>query len=210
MFFINKVGKNRVIFGIMNYLAHIYLSEGKRQLQVGNFIGDFVKGRKHEEYPKEIQMGILLHREIDKFTDCHPLFLETTELLRPTFGRYSGIIADMYFDYLLASDFKRYNKSRSLTLFAANFYLSAIIYYKWLPDRVKGFIFHFIWTNRLKQYSTYEGLEYSLRIMSHYKSSAINPELSISFLKDNEEVLRSRFNLFMPQAIDYVRSLAFE
>ncbi|OJV22371.1 MAG: ACP phosphodiesterase [Bacteroidetes bacterium 41-46] len=194
----------------MNYLAHIYLSEGKRQLQVGNFIGDFVKGRKHEEYPKEIQMGILLHREIDKFTDCHPIFLETTELLRPTFGRYSGIIADMYFDYLLASDFKRYNKSRSLTLFAANFYLSAIIYYKWLPDRVKGFIFHFIWTNRLKQYSTYEGLEYSLRIMSHYKSSAINPELSISFLKDNEEVLRSRFNLFMPQAIDYVRSLAFE
>ncbi|MDD3273470.1 MAG: DUF479 domain-containing protein, partial [Bacteroidales bacterium] len=64
----------------MNYLAHIYLSGSNRQLQVGNFIGDFVKGRKHENYPKGIQKGILLHREIDRFTDCHPLFIETVEL----------------------------------------------------------------------------------------------------------------------------------
>ena len=194
----------------MNYLAHIYLSGSDRQLQVGNFIGDFVKGRKHEDYPKGIQRGILLHREIDRFTDCHPLFIETVELLRPAFGRYSGIIADMYFDYLLASDFKRYNYSVPLCLFAANFYLSAIINYRWLPEMVQGFIFHFIWTNRLKQYSTYQGLEYSLKIMSHYKSSAINPELSISFLKVNEETLRSRFNLFMPEAIEFVRSSASE
>ncbi len=208
MFFINKVGKNRVIFGIMNYLAHIYLSGGNRQLQVGNFIGDFVKGRKYQDFPKGICKGILLHREIDRFTDSHPLFLETVELLKPSFGRYSGIIADMYFDYLLASDFRRYSHSTSLGLFAANFYLSAILNYRWLPERVKGFIFHFIWTNRLKQYSTYEGLEYSLKIMSHYKSSAINPELSIAFLRENENILRSRFNLFMPEAIEFVRSSA--
>ena len=193
----------------MNYLAHIYLSGSDRQLQVGNFIGDFVKGRKHEDYPKGIQRGILLHREIDRFTDCHPLFIETVELLRPAFGRYSGIIADMYFDYLLASDFKRYNHSVPLGLFAANFYLSTIINYRWLPERVQGFIFHFIWTNRLKQYANYEGLEYSLKIMSHYKTKAINPELSITFLKENEEILRSRFNIFMPEAIEFVRSSAF-
>ena len=194
----------------MNYLAHIYLSGGDRQLQVGNFIGDFVKGRQYESYPKGIRRGILLHREIDRFTDCHPLFIETVELLRPAFGRYSGIIADMYFDYLLASDFKRYSHSIPLTLFAANFYISATLNYRWLPERVKGFIFHFIWTNRLKQYSTYEGLEYSLKIMSRYKTKAINPELSISFLKENEDVLRSGFNLFMPEAIEFVRSLASE
>lgn len=180
---------------IMNYLAHIYLSGGNRQLQVGNFIGDFVKGRRHSEFPKGIQQGILLHREIDNFTDSHPAFLETVEILRPAFGRYSGIIADMYFDYFLASDFGRYSNGKSIGLFALNFYLSALIYYRWLPPRVKGFIFHFIGSNRLKQYATFEGLNSSLTIMSHYKSSAINPSLSISFLKENEAVLREKFEV---------------
>lgn len=142
---------------IMNYLAHIFLSGNNRQLQVGNFIGDFVKGRRHNEFPKGIQQGILLHREIDNFTDSHPAFLETVEILRPAFGRYSGIIADMYFDYFLASDFGRHSNGKSIGLFAFNFYLSALLYYRWLPPRVKGFIFHFIGSNRLKKYASYEG-----------------------------------------------------
>jgi len=88
----------------LNYLAHIYFSDSCRQVAVGNFIGDFVKGRGYKSYPSGIRKGILLHREIDHFTDNHPVFQETVALLRPSFGRYSGIMADMYYDYLLASD----------------------------------------------------------------------------------------------------------
>ena len=189
----------------MNYLAHIFLSGNDRQLQVGNFIGDFVKGRSHENYPTRIQEGIILHREIDSFTDSHPAFLETVELMRPVFSRYSGIIADMYFDYFLASDFNRYSPERSLSRFTADFYLSVVLNYKWLPERVKGFIFHFIGTNRLKQYASYEGLQGSLHIMSLYKTSAINPELSIAFLKQNEETLRNHFQAFMPEVSSHLR-----
>lgn len=193
----------------MNYLSHIFLSGDNRQLQVGNFIGDFVKGKSHENYPPDIQRGILLHREIDRFTDSHPVFLETVEMLRPVFNRYSGIVADMYFDHFLASDFKKYhpsknsssNSSSNLRLFAYNFYLSALLNYPHLPHRVKGFIFHFIGTNRLMKYSTKEGLHQSLQIMSHYKSSAINPDLSISFLQANEEALKTLFERFMPEVI---------
>ncbi|MFA6769641.1 MAG: ACP phosphodiesterase [Bacteroidales bacterium] len=189
----------------MNYLAHIFLSGNDRQLQVGNFIGDFVKGRSHENYPPQIQTGILLHREIDSFTDSHPIFLETVEFMRPTFSRYSGIIADMYFDYLLASDFKKYSPKYSLNCFAANFYLSALLNYRHLPEQVKGFIFHFIGTNRLKKYGSYKGLQRSLQIMEHFKTSAINPELSIEFLKKNEQALKKYFHTFMPQAISHFR-----
>ncbi|MDP3398433.1 MAG: ACP phosphodiesterase [Bacteroidales bacterium] len=185
----------------MNYLSHIFLSGDNRQLQVGNFIGDFVKGKSHENYPPDIQRGILLHREIDRFTDSHPVFLETVEMLRPVFNRYSGIVADMYFDHFLASDFKKYNPTCNLRLFSYNFYLSALLNYSHLPNRVKGFIFHFIGTNRLLHYSTTEGLHRSLQIMSHYKSSAINPNLSISFLQANEEALKTLFERFMPEVI---------
>lgn len=186
----------------LNYLAHIYFSGKNRQVAVGNFIGDFVKGRKYEEYPSGIKKGILLHRNIDHFTDTHPVFMETVNLLRPVFGRYSGIMADMYYDYLLASDFELYGNGQSLSNFSLNFYISALLYYRWLPKRVKGFIFHFISTNRLKKYGTYDGLQQSLEIMcSVNNSTAIDPHLGIEFLKANETQLRSQFRMFMTEAL---------
>lgn len=185
----------------LNYLAHIYFSNSCRQVAVGNFIGDFVKGRRYKAFPLGIRKGILLHRQIDHFTDNHPVFKETVELLRPSFGRYSGIMADMYYDYLLASDFDQYGNGQSLDQFARNFYWSVLLYYWWLPKRVKGFIFHFIKTNRLKRYGTLDGLQQSLEIMSVYKSSAINPTLGIEFLAANESQLRDHFDQFMTAAL---------
>ena len=184
----------------MNYLAHIYLSGADRKVAVGNFIGDFVKGNSYDIYPLSFQKGILLHREIDHFTDTHPIFRETLDILRPSFGRYSGIMADMYYDYLLASDFERYSNGQSLGKFSSNFYLSALLYYRWLPKKVKGFIFHFIRTNRLEEYATFDGLQYSLKIMSVYNSSAINPTLGIEVLRENEDELRRLFEIFMKDA----------
>ena len=48
----------------MNYLAHIFLSGNDRCIQIGNFIGDGVKGDGYKQYPRKFQQGILLHREI--------------------------------------------------------------------------------------------------------------------------------------------------
>lgn len=184
----------------MNYLAHIYFSGKNRKVAVGNFIGDFVKGNSYDKYPLSFQEGILLHREIDQFTDTHPIFRESVDLIRPSFGRYSGIMVDMYYDYLLASDFERYSNGQNLGKFSRNFYLSALLYYRWLPKKVKGFIFHFIRTNRLEEYATYDGLEYSLKIMSVYNSSAINPTLGIEVLAKNEAQLRKLFEIFIDDA----------
>ena len=45
----------------MNYLAHIFLSGDNRRVQIGNFVGDAVKGRAYENYPSGFREGILLH-----------------------------------------------------------------------------------------------------------------------------------------------------
>ncbi|GAB1416023.1 ACP phosphodiesterase [Paludibacter sp.] len=190
----------------MNFLAHIYLSGDDRKLQVGNFIGDFVKGNKYLDYPQRIRDGILFHREIDNFTDTHPIFIETVLLLRPTFKRYSGIIADMYFDYFLASEFDMFSRNKSLNRFSYEFYINVLWHYKWLPDRLKRFIFHFISSNRLKKYADYDGLHSSLSIMNSRKSQAINPNLSISFLKENEDNLKSLFMEFFSEAIEFAKN----
>lgn len=188
----------------MNYLAHIFLSGNDSQLQVGNFIGDFVKGKKPDDYPKQIRKGIILHRHIDSFTDSHEIVKETIIFLRPTFGRYSGIVADMYFDYLLAKNFRRYSNGKSLLIFAVQFYISALTNYRHLPTKVKRFIFHFILSNRLGKYSTLEGLKDSLDIMAIHKVTALNPLEIIEFLVLHHDYLEMRFHLFFPDLIEFV------
>ena len=189
---------------ILNYLAHILLSGNDPQVKIGNFIGDFVKGSRLNEYPPKIRQGIVLHRKIDEFTDSHPVVRETVNFIRPSFGRYSGVIADMYFDYFLAINFCSYS-SESLNVFAFRFYFLVIVNYKHLPVRVQGFIFHFISANRLKKYASIDGLKDSLQIMANYKSSAIEPDKTIQFLLENSDEIEKRFHSFFPDLIEFAR-----
>jgi len=194
----------------LNYLAHIFLSGNNRQRQVGNFIGDFVKGSHLERFPDEIRFGIKLHRSIDSYTDTHPVVRDAIALLRPEFGRYSGILIDMYFDHFLALHFEKYSDNRSLSLFSINFYYATIRYYSHLPERVQGFIWHFISSNRLCRYSTVNGLQNSLEIMANYKTPAIQPEKTIDFLQHHFPELEERFHAFFPELISYVDGLQSE
>ena len=79
----------------MNYLAHIFLSGPNRKVQLGNFVGDAVKGSSYKNYPSDIAKGIQLHRAIDDYTDHHPAVCEVVHRLQPEFGRYSGVLLDI-------------------------------------------------------------------------------------------------------------------
>ena len=144
----------------MNYLAHIFLSGDDRRVQIGNFVGDAVKGRAYENYPLGFREGILLHREIDDYTDHHPVVREVVDMLRGGFGRYSGVLTDIYFDHLLARSFQSYS-GQSLRWFAFGFYRALVLNYRHLPERFKGFLWHFILTNRLVRYASLSGIKRS-------------------------------------------------
>jgi acyl carrier protein phosphodiesterase len=188
----------------MNYLAHIFLSGNLAQRQLGNFIGDFVKGNHYDKYPTELKKGILLHRKIDSFTDQHPIFRETVAFMRPTFGRYSGIVLDMYFDYFLALNFQQFSPKQNLNQLSFRFYCCAAVHYLILPQKVKGFIWHFIGTHRLKKYASLEGLLESFQIMEYSKTPAIHSEPAIQFLVSNVDFLQHQFLSFFPDLISYV------
>lgn len=181
----------------MNYLAHIFLSGDDRRVQIGNFVGDAVKGRAYENYPLGFRKGILLHREIDDYTDHHPVVREAIDMLRADFGRYSGVLTDIYFDHLLARNFRHYS-GRSLRRFAWGFYGALILNYRYLPERFKGFLWHFILTNRLVRYASLSGIERSLEIMVEYKNLRIDPGLAIVFFERNQERLQELFDRFLP------------
>lgn len=149
----------------MNYLAHAYLSFGQDQVLVGNFIGDFVKGKMLQSYPEGIQCGIRLHREIDAFTDFHPLVKAGQSYLKPVFGRYSTVITDIFFDYYLAKHWKRYS-SKTLEQFIQETYRTIHRYREILPERFLRMFFFMQEQNWLLHYREKEGIQRSLTGLS--------------------------------------------
>jgi acyl carrier protein phosphodiesterase len=87
-----------------------------RELVVGGFLGDFVKGPLKGEYPEKIEKGIELHRRIDSWSDQHPSIKQMRLLLPDQFGRYTPIIADILCDHVLASEWEAFS-SNSLRYF---------------------------------------------------------------------------------------------
>ena len=43
----------------MNFLAHIYLSGDNDFIKIGNFMADGIRGKQFENFPEEIQKGII-------------------------------------------------------------------------------------------------------------------------------------------------------
>jgi acyl carrier protein phosphodiesterase len=193
----------------MNYLAHIFLSDADRKKQIGNFIGDAVKGNSYNNYPPPIANGILLHRAIDVYTDNHPAIKEMVRLLRPHFGRYSGILLDIYLDYLLASRFDKFS-AVPLKRFARGFYLALICNRRYLPGRIKSFMWHFITTNRLYKYASTSGIKDSLNIMVRVHRIDISVDLAISYLIENEDELFTRFLPFFEELQAFCRQYSSE
>ena len=93
---------------LMNYLAHIFLSGSSEEILIGNFIGDYVKGRDYLNYPAQIKKGILLHRRIDSFTDSHKIVHQSMSYFAPQYHKYAGIIIDILYDHYLIKNWDRY------------------------------------------------------------------------------------------------------
>jgi acyl carrier protein phosphodiesterase len=92
----------------VNFLAHLFLSNGAPELLVGNLLGDFVKGRLDGRFPPGIKQGILLHREIDSFTGQNGHFLRSKRRLDQSFGHYRGVLVDLFYDHFLAANWEDY------------------------------------------------------------------------------------------------------
>lgn len=88
----------------MNFLAHAYLSFGNPDILIGNMIADQVKGKQVSAYSQAVQYGIYIHRQIDSFTDNHPVTRETSKLFRESAGKYAGPFLDVSYDHFLALD----------------------------------------------------------------------------------------------------------
>jgi acyl carrier protein phosphodiesterase len=187
----------------MNFLAHLYLSGESEAIKTGNFIGDYVKGTKFEQYQGDIRKGILLHRAIDDFTDHNDHFREAGKLFSPQFRRYSGIVADVVFDHFLAKKWQVYS-TYGLREFARHSHAVLLSNYFRLPFRVQQFLPFMIRHRRLESYATLEGLEKALRIMADYTSLPAESQFATETVENHHQLLEILFTSFMEEIIRYV------
>jgi acyl carrier protein phosphodiesterase len=186
----------------LNFLAHIYLSSGNPEVQIGNFIADWVKGKNYEKYKPEIKKGIILHREIDSFTDAHPLWKHSRNIISEVYGIYSGIIVDIFYDHYLAKNWKQYSEI-PLKKYSRQFYLQLVKNYSVLPPRVKRFMPYLIASDRLASYATHTGIRQALEIMSERTSLPNFTLQALELLKNREKDFEKDFSEFFPELINF-------
>lgn len=113
----------------MNFLAHLYLSKNNTEIIIGNFIGDYVKGKYFKHLPLMVQKGVRLHREIDSFTDTHHIVKKSKRRLHKRYRHYDGVIIDIFYDHFLAKNWDDYAST------PLNEYVEYI--YKLLQDNIE-------------------------------------------------------------------------
>ena len=80
----------------MNFLAHTYLSGCNEEIIVGNFMGDYVKGSHYRNFPEQVRKGILIHRDIDYFTDSHLITRRNKARVAEKYHKYAGTVIDIF------------------------------------------------------------------------------------------------------------------
>jgi acyl carrier protein phosphodiesterase len=183
----------------MNFLAHLYLSGSNPNIMLGNFMGDFVKGKTYrEQYEADIVKGIELHRHIDEFTDSHPIVTESKNRLRPTYRHYSGVIVDVFYDHFLAHNWNTFHP-QPLEVFAQHAYDTIVAHTPILPDELNRMMPYMINGNWLVNYRKTEGIHQALSGMARRTPYKSKMEEATIDLRADYNAYKKEFMAFFPE-----------
>ena len=193
----------------MNFLAHLFLSgpvdsPAYAGVLLGNFIADSVPGKQLEKYAPAVQAGIRLHRAIDTFTDQHAVVRRSTHRLRAAgYGKYAGVISDMFLDHFLARNFTDFSPE-NLTDFTKRIYTLLNACHAEMPARVQHFLPYLTEQNWLLHYAGFDGLARALNGLSRRALPGSGMETAVLELQADYAAYEADFREFFPQLQQHV------
>lgn len=187
----------------MNFLAHTYLSGCNEEIIVGNFMGDYVKGKNYLLFPELIKKGILIHRDIDTFTDTHSITRQSKQRIAAKYHKYAGIIIDIFYDHFLASLWDEFS-NLSLNEFVSRTYDLLKRNYKLLPEAIKRWFPTFLENNWMMAYTTVDGIELVLDRMAANTSLPNHAAYAVEVLSVEYESFKKDFLEFFPLIIQFL------
>ena len=188
----------------MNYLAHAYLSFHSPPVLAGNMISDFVKGSSKLLFSSDIQKGIVLHRQIDEFTDNHPSIKKAKEIFRPHYRLYSAPITDVLLDYFLANDASVFDDA-SLKKFAAKTYADLEKYSSELPLRFVQVLAYMKAEDWLYNYKNHRGIRKSLQGLVRRAAYLKESDTAFHLFLEHSSFLNACYQQFFPAVQQFAK-----
>jgi acyl carrier protein phosphodiesterase len=169
-------------------------------------MADAVKGNRLERYRDGLRNGIRLHREIDHYTDTHPVARQSRERLMPVFHKFSGVIVDIFYDHYLARNWTEYS-DEPLATFTRRNYQVLMRHYFILPPRSKRILLFMMQGDWLSSYAGLDGLDQSLRGLARRAGNASGMEHAVKHLEKDYNAFGEEFRMFFPELTDYARRI---
>ena len=166
-------------------------------------MGDTVRGKQYLNYPKEVQRGILLHRQIDTFTDAHPLFRQSKKRLVSFYGHYAGVITDVFYDYFLTKHWKNFS-TEDLDGYIERFYTLIQEKKEVLNPQMQSIASYMMRDNWLKAYQSYSGLAQILYQMDRRTDFRSQMQYAVTSLQAEESLFEEEFLPFFTQLQEFV------
>ena len=194
----------------MNYLAHTWLARQSDEALLGGLLGDFVHGNVVLlDWPPEVRSEILLHRRIDRFTDTYP----AVTAARAGFGdlrRYAGIVLDVYFDHLLARDWRHWNDA-PLDEFTTRVYRVLREHRDELPPRLQAIAPRMAAHDWLGSYAVRGNVDGAVRgIATRLSRNGDKLVACLDLLREHQTRIDAAFDAFFPDLVDAARRLRIE
>ncbi len=191
----------------MNYLAHLYLSAEDPEEQLGSLVADFTRGRLEtlaRVYPPGVMRGIILHRQIDRFTDDNRWVAQGKARFSPRHRRYAGIILDILYDHFLSQYWSDYSNLDRLG-FIQGIYRLLAAHRQRLPAGLRQL------SPRMQRedwLGSYHDLEMIGRVYERMAGRLRRPNPLADALDEvrlHYPQLAREFNLFFPELIGFVQ-----
>ena len=190
----------------MNYLSHLFVADRVTHDPAeiaGNMMGDFVKGRLIDQYPAAVTRGLLMHRQVDRFTDNHPQVLLCKGLFPEGTRRYAGIALDVYFDYLLCQHWSRFSTEQRGAFIARHYDILAS-HIDIMPAKLASFLPRMMAEDWLGSYAELAKTEYAIERMSQHLRRPDGLLATIPVLRREAGAIEQAYLSFFPELLVFV------
>ncbi|MCD8405636.1 acyl carrier protein phosphodiesterase [Tenacibaculum dicentrarchi] len=186
----------------MNLLSHLYLSGNNTELMIGNFIADHINGNKFSHFKENIQKGIILHRQIDTYTDAHEIVRKSKRRLHERYGHYDGVIIDIFFDHFLAKNWATYS-AIPLDIYVNSVYKLLEKNNSRLPEKTQNLLPSMVKYNWLYNYQFINGIQEVLNGINRRTKGKSQMNLASEDLAIHYHLFEEDFTLFFQELRDF-------
>ena len=192
---------------LVNWLAHIFISDSSIDYQLGNLLADPLKGRCWRGASRQLKDGFRMHASIDAFTDANAFFMRSKSRLGRK-GYLRGVIIDIAYDQCLIRNWGCYSKV-GLESFVNTFHENASVAVEGYPDDARLFVRRLIDHRVLASYGTFSGLETAFqRLDCRLSERLLARESALDYLpvlKREMEGIEEDFLHFFPLLVEHFK-----